>query len=217
MLGFDAIGSAPIAGESVSAAALSANAFAQASLIADLTTSIAMSTSVSAASEATASLTTAITLAAQAAGSAYATGSLSTDISLACDAKASATAQADLTTSPGSVISISESRICDVKAETYIIDGSGRLVYEKTPAAVLDYTWDLTDYLDGIDDSLSSTSITVDANSGISLQSSSVNGSLVTAWIGGGMAGTLGSATLRFVTAAGRLDERTIYFRLRQR
>jgi len=101
--------------------------------------------------------------------------------------------------------------------DTYITDGEGRQVIEKDPAAVLDYTWDLTDYLAGINDSLASATISVDAVSGITLQSTSTQGSLVTGWIAGGTAGKLGRATLRFVTAGGRIDERSIYLRLKQR
>jgi hypothetical protein len=98
--------------------------------------------------------------------------------------------------------------------ETYTISASGKASITKDPDAVLDYSLDLTDWLAGISDTLTSHSVTGD---GVVIDSSAIDGSLVVAWISGGTAGETASATFRFTTTVGRTDDRTIFLKIKDR
>ena len=77
----------------------------------------------------------------------------------------------------------------------------------KDPSAVLDYGFDLEDWLaDG--DSLESSYWVVD--DGLTLASYSSIGTQAIAWLSGGTAGTRYSCVCHFVTAEGREDQRTL-------
>lgn len=92
--------------------------------------------------------------------------------------------------------------------ETYSQIGVKRPSIRKDPDAVLDYTFDWSDWLEGVSDSISTASVTA---SGATVESSSHANGLVTAWVSGGTDGTTASVTCRIVTADGRTEDRTIY------
>jgi len=102
--------------------------------------------------------------------------------------------------------------------DTFVISGAGSSVKAtilKDPDAVLDYTFDWTAWLAGIADTLASQQMVVDT--GITLNSSSIDGSKVIAWLSGGTAGTTYRVTCRVVTAGGRTDDRSIYIKIVER
>jgi hypothetical protein len=99
--------------------------------------------------------------------------------------------------------------------ETYSEIGTNRPSIPKDPNAVLDYTFDWTDWLALVSDTIST--VTVTGAGGVTIQSSTQVGALVTAWVSGGVASTVASVTCRIVTAGGRTEERTIYLLVQER
>lgn len=102
--------------------------------------------------------------------------------------------------------------------ETFV-EVAGKPTITKDPNAELDYTIDYTDWLAGITDTIASVDITV--SGGVTLASSSFTTTKVTVWISGGTVGTPGSARVRITTAGAgarpRIDDRTIYFKIKER
>lgn len=96
--------------------------------------------------------------------------------------------------------------------ETYSELGASRPSILKDPDATLDYSWDWEDWLAG--DTISSYSVSV---SGVTKNSDARASAVVTAWLTGGTLGAVASATCSVSTAAGRIDSRTIYLRIRER
>jgi hypothetical protein len=100
-------------------------------------------------------------------------------------------------------------------AETFVTV-AGKPTITKDPGATLDYTFDFTDWLAVVSDTIAS--VTFPATVGVSvLGSGIVAGTKVAVWVTGGAAGTTGSCTARIVTVGGRTDDRTIYFKLKER
>ena len=98
--------------------------------------------------------------------------------------------------------------------ETFVLI-AGKPTIEKDPDAMLDYTIDFTDWLDLISDAIATHTTT--ATGGITVQSSSIVGKNVVVWVSGGTVGTPASVTARITTASGRIDDRTVHFRIRER
>lgn len=96
--------------------------------------------------------------------------------------------------------------------DTYSELGANRPSILKDPDAVLDYSFDWTDWLAG--DTISSYTVTV---SGVTKNSDARVGAVVTTWLSGGTLGQIASATCGIVTAGARTENRTIYLRIRQR
>ena len=91
---------------------------------------------------------------------------------------------------------------------------AGKPTIDKDPDAVLDYTLDFSAWCAAMADTIISHTVAV---IGV-VRNSSTNTTLaVTLWMSGGTVGQPASATVRVVTAAGRTDDRTVYFRIRQR
>ena len=86
--------------------------------------------------------------------------------------------------------------------------------YTKDPEAVLDYAFDWSSWLA---DGETITTPTVTAETGLTLDSSSESGGVVTAWVSGGTAGNNYSLECKIVTSAGRTDERRISLLVRER
>jgi hypothetical protein len=80
--------------------------------------------------------------------------------------------------------------------------------FQKDPDAVLDYTYDWTRWLQA-GETISSHSIIVPT--GITLGSSATGDGLVTAWLSGGVNGTIYMVTCRITTNQGRTDDRSIW------
>lgn len=88
--------------------------------------------------------------------------------------------------------------------------------FVKDPAAVLDYKFDWSDWLES-GETISTRTVT--AESGITVDSSSITdtNTSVTVWLSGGTAGVNYDVTCRIVTSASRTDERTIEIICRDR
>lgn len=77
----------------------------------------------------------------------------------------------------------------------------------KDPAAVLDYTFDWSDWLVG-GDTISTSTWT--AEDGITVDSNSKTSTTTTVWLSGGTAAESYRVVNHIVTAGGRTDERTL-------
>lgn len=102
--------------------------------------------------------------------------------------------------------------------DTYIAKKVGSVIkytISKDPDAVLDYVFDWTEWLDDIDDTISG--IEIIPETGITCDSSSFTEKTAIAWISGGIAGTTYQITCRITTAAGRIDDRSIYISVIER
>lgn len=84
----------------------------------------------------------------------------------------------------------------------------------KDPDARLDWSWDWTDWL-AEDETITDHEIM--APDGITIDSSSRAGGVVTAWVKDGDVGESYSLVCRIETSAGRVDDRRITLRVRQR
>lgn len=98
--------------------------------------------------------------------------------------------------------------------ETFSFVGQYRPSIPMDPSAILDYTFDWTDWLTGIGDTIATRTITA---TNVQVPTSSVNGMLVTVWAHSGVPGSVASITCRITTAGGRQDERTIYLLVQER
>lgn len=86
--------------------------------------------------------------------------------------------------------------------------------YVKDPSAVLDYVFDWSPWLaDG--ETINAHTISVD--DGLTLDSSSVDGTSVTAWLSGGTAPNRYKVACLVSTTGGRTDERTMTISVRDR
>lgn len=80
------------------------------------------------------------------------------------------------------------------------------------PDSTLDYRLDLTAWLDESSDTLASVATEAD---GAAVDSAAIDGKTVVVWVSG-VTGTA-SVRVRFTTAGGRTDDRTMYFKAKQR
>lgn len=85
----------------------------------------------------------------------------------------------------------------------------------KDPDARLDYTWDWTEWLEDSADSIASAQVT--STGTVDAEAPVINEGNVTCFLSGGKEGTTQSATCRITTAAGRVDDRTLYLKLKSR
>jgi hypothetical protein len=86
--------------------------------------------------------------------------------------------------------------------------------FTKDPEAVLDYTFDWSDWL-ATGETISSYTVTVPA--GITKDSDSQADGVVTYWLSGGTAGTAYRVECKIVTSAGRTDELSIWIKVVER
>lgn len=102
-------------------------------------------------------------------------------------------------------------------SDTYDLSNPLKPKIVKDPNAVLDYTFDWTEWLDGVADTLADKAITADA--GITVVTSSIVGKKVVVVLSGGTVGTTYKVTCRITTAAvpARIDDRTIYVKIKER
>ena len=85
----------------------------------------------------------------------------------------------------------------------------------KDPDAVLDYPVDFSEWLADISDTYASHTILV--SSGLTLDSSSESGGIITPVLSGGVVGATESFTVRITTTAGRVDDRTFFLKIVER
>lgn len=105
--------------------------------------------------------------------------------------------------------------------ETFQLVG-GKPTILKDPEAELDYTLRLGVWLDQEGDSLASVETEVVASeddqlTAIEVVSATIQGQNVVIWVTGGTRGKTQGVTIRFTTSAGRTDDRTLWFRIRDR
>lgn len=121
------------------------------------------------------------------------------------------------------------------QARTYVIAASlrrlvvdsstGMVVMTKDPSAVLDFSWDWTAWLAANDDDeIDTFEVTLEERDlvedepedlvELTLDSSSGDGAIVTAWLSGGVLEAELRVTCRIVTTGGRTDERSIWLQI---
>jgi len=87
--------------------------------------------------------------------------------------------------------------------------------YVKDPAALLDYSWDWSEWLAEIGDTISSATVTVP--DGLTAVGDPVVGSpFVTQFVEGGVLESVYRMVCQITTAGGRVDERSIYLTIRE-
>ena len=89
----------------------------------------------------------------------------------------------------------------------------------KDPSAVLDYVFDWTEWLAtgetiAVDSETGEKLITITADTGITVDSSTEDDGKVTVWLSGGTAGINYKVACLITTSAGRTDERTIWIKV---
>lgn len=89
------------------------------------------------------------------------------------------------------------------------------MAFKKDPSAILDYTFDWTEYLAPIVDTIASVDFVTSA--GLTKTSQSNTGTTATAFVSGGVVGATEKLTCRIVTTGGRTDERTIDLKILER
>lgn len=90
--------------------------------------------------------------------------------------------------------------------------------YEKDPSAVLDYSIDWSSWLPTGDTIASVTWSTSDAALVVEASPApSVASGIATAWLSGGVRGARYTATCQVTTTAGRIDDRSIEIKCRER
>lgn len=103
-------------------------------------------------------------------------------------------------------------------ADTYTVGFSGMPTIDKDPDAVLDYPFDWSDYLAPIADTIVSAVFVVDGTpGGLVVVSSSNDATSATAIVSGGVLGQRERLTCRITTAGGRVDDRSVYLRIKER
>ena len=105
--------------------------------------------------------------------------------------------------------------------ETFVISASGKASIVKDPNAVLDYTFDWTDWLasaDEPDDTIASVVFAI-AGSTATVGTVVNNGTTATAWVSGGAVGETAALSCKITTvnAPARVDERTVFIKIRER
>lgn len=91
---------------------------------------------------------------------------------------------------------------------------NGQPIISKDPNAVLDYTFDWTQYLESISDVIQT--VTYQLSQGLTQTRTQHNETQALSYLGAGVLGTTESVTCRITTAAGRVDERTIFLKIEQ-
>ena len=86
----------------------------------------------------------------------------------------------------------------------------------KDPESELDYRWDWTDWLSADSDEIVSYSLE-SSDPDFVIGANSNTAQYVTVWLSGGKVGTRPTVTCRITTAAGRTDDRTAKFSIKQR
>lgn len=97
--------------------------------------------------------------------------------------------------------------------ETYV-GGPKKPTIEKDPDALLDYSFDFTEYLAPDNDSITSAIFVLDE--GLTEEHSSHTNTGAVVWISGGVTGT-SRVTCRITTAGGRVDDRSVFLKIVER
>lgn len=87
-------------------------------------------------------------------------------------------------------------------------------IYYKDPDGVLDFAFDWDTWA-AVAETISS--YTIDADSGITVDSDSESSNVITVWLSGGVAGQTYAVRCEIVTNQSRTDERTMLVKVAQR
>jgi len=107
--------------------------------------------------------------------------------------------------------------------ETFIISAAGKSTISKDPNATLDYTFDWTDWLLLVADTIVSqvSSVENSADSGVTISFSEITDAnrKVVVWLSGGTVGKTATVRTRITTNSSppRVDDRTIYVKIKER
>ena len=96
---------------------------------------------------------------------------------------------------------------------------NGKATNIKDPEAILDYTWDWTDWLNKFQtpEVLSSHQIILANSLTAAIVGSTISGNKVIAIISGGAVGDRLAATCRITTAGGKVDDYTLYLKIKHK
>ncbi len=103
---------------------------------------------------------------------------------------------------------------------SFVINARGQAEITKDPDAVLDYTFDWTDWLASAStppDTIVSGQCAISGDSAASISSVSFDQQRVTAWVQGGTVGAKATLRCRITTAAGRIDDRSVFLKIKER
>ena len=98
--------------------------------------------------------------------------------------------------------------------ETFSEIGQIRPSIIKDPDATLDYSFDWTDWLAGVSDTISTYEI---VGTGVTVTNVSLSGAKVIGWVSGGVVGAASKIVCKITTTAGRIEQRTIYLTIEER
>jgi hypothetical protein len=104
-------------------------------------------------------------------------------------------------------------------ADTFVVT-VGKPTITKDPNAVLDYSIDWTDWLLAAapDDTIQIHQVILQADTDLVVeQSAVVGGTRVTFWLSGGTAGTTERVVCRITTVDGRVDDRSVWLKIKER
>jgi hypothetical protein len=96
---------------------------------------------------------------------------------------------------------------------------NGKPTITKDPEATLDYTENWTDWLAAADtpaDTITTATVAT-ASLSVTVDSVSHDTTHVTAWVSGGVPGETAALVYTITTAGGRIDERTLYLKIKDR
>ena len=91
---------------------------------------------------------------------------------------------------------------------TYFLNNDNIATIEKIDTSKLDYSFDFSEWLAAVVDSIATYEITGDV--GITIDSTLQFNGIVTAFVSGGLIGSYPKVTCKITTADGRIDSRTI-------
>lgn len=98
--------------------------------------------------------------------------------------------------------------------DTFVVT-AGKPTILKDPNAVLDYTMSWAAWLVAAgNDTIASV---VSVGDAVTVNSTTNNATTVTIWVSGGTVGVRGSVRVRITTVGGRTDDRTVYFKIKER
>lgn len=105
--------------------------------------------------------------------------------------------------------------------DTFVVDDRGKPTITKDPNAILDYTFDWSEWLDAIPDLILPSGTRAEfplASEGIVVDSFEVvDDRKVTVWVSGGTLGKKAQLTCRIHTVGLRQDDRSVYMRIKDR
>lgn len=101
-----------------------------------------------------------------------------------------------------------------------ITSSSGKRSTVKDPNATLDYPFDWSEWLTDASDTYAShefvTTDPADSVADLTVESSAHSAGVITAFVSGGTEGMTHELTCRITTAGGRIDDRTLFIKIKQ-